>query len=243
MHQGRGRRGGTFGAGPLSQPLLLSQVNGLSLNSSGGFHNLTVLSENPLARERKLTDVPPQGKLAARTIHLPTHHRLSPYLPLLLEFSLRLRCWWNLEHVRWSHTKAHWCNDWGDGTNFPQSLLPCTKISTARCKTILREWVCRLSYQEEEKRLIFALQLSSSNHLPTEYIWWSELQSDICQNDLIRVGLPLRVKVQTPRDMDTMKISPFWTGSPYWAGAGAGSSGLGFHMRGTVPNAKNAWAP
>ena len=41
----------------------------------------------------------------------------------------------------------------GDGTNFPQSLLPCTKISTARCKTILREWVCRLSYQEEEKRL------------------------------------------------------------------------------------------
>ena len=83
-----------------------------------------------------------------------------------------------------------------------------------------------------------ALQLSSSNHLPTENIWWSKLQSDICQNDLIRVGLPLRVKVQTPRDMDTMKISPFWTGSPYWAGAGAGSSGLGFHMRGTVPKCK-----
>ena len=79
-----GRRGGTFGAGPLSQPLLLSQVNGLSLNSSGGFHNLTVLSENPLARERKLTDVPPQGKLAAHTIHLPMHPRLSPYLPFLL---------------------------------------------------------------------------------------------------------------------------------------------------------------
>ena len=93
MHQGRGRRGGTFGAGPLFQPLLLSQVSGPSLNSSGGFHNLTVLSENPLARERKLTDVPPQGKLAAHTIHLPMHHRLSPYLPLLLEFSLRLRCW------------------------------------------------------------------------------------------------------------------------------------------------------
>ena len=62
-------------------------------------------------------------------------------------------------------------------------------------------------------------------------------------NDLIQVGLPLRVKVHTPRDMDTMKISPFWTGSLYRAGAGAGSSGLGFHMRGTVPNAKNAWAP
>ena len=92
VHQGRGRRGGTFGAGPLSQPLLLSQVNGLSLNSSGGFHNLAVLSENPLARERKLMDVPPQGKIGRPHHPLPTHHRLSPYLPLLLEFSLRLRC-------------------------------------------------------------------------------------------------------------------------------------------------------
>ena len=52
VHQGRGRRGGTFGAGPLFQPLLLSQVISPSLNSSGGFHNLTVLSENPrLGRE------------------------------------------------------------------------------------------------------------------------------------------------------------------------------------------------
>ena len=72
VHQGRGRRGGTFGAGPLSQPLLLSQVNGLSLNSSGGFHNLTVLSENPLAREGKLTDVPPQGKFG-RPNHPSAH--------------------------------------------------------------------------------------------------------------------------------------------------------------------------
>ena len=46
VHQvGRGRRGGTFGAGPLSSHSLLSQVNGLSLNSSGGFHNLAVRSE------------------------------------------------------------------------------------------------------------------------------------------------------------------------------------------------------
>ena len=35
-----------------------------------------------------------------------------------------------------------------------------------------------------------------------------------------------------------MKVSPFWTGCSYRAGVGAGSSGLGFHMGGTVPNAK-----
>ena len=51
-------------------------------------------------------------------------------------------------------------------------------------------------------------------------------------------GLPLRVKVQTSGDMDIMKVSPFWTGCSYRAGVGAGSSGLGFHMGGTVPNAK-----
>ena len=94
VHQGRGRRGGTFGAGPLSSHSLLSQVNGLSLNSSGGFHNLAALSEKSTSQGEKVDRCPaPRGKLAARTIHPPTHHRLSPYLPLLLEFSLRIRCW------------------------------------------------------------------------------------------------------------------------------------------------------
>ena len=74
--------------------------------------------------------------------------------------------------------------------------------------------------------------------MPTGNIWWSKLQPDICQHDLIRVGLPLIVKGHTPRDMDTMKISPFGTGSPYWSGAGAGSSEPGFHVRGTVPKCK-----
>ena len=86
VHQGRGRRGGTFGAGPLFQPLLLSQVISPSLNSSGGFHNLQCCQRIHERGRESLTDLPPQGKF------WPPHHspawppRLSPYLPPILEF-------------------------------------------------------------------------------------------------------------------------------------------------------------
>ena len=86
VHQGRGRRGGTFGAGPLFQPLLLSQVNSPSLNSSGGFHNLQCCQRIHERGRESLTDLPPQGKF------WPPHHsparppRLSPYLAPILEF-------------------------------------------------------------------------------------------------------------------------------------------------------------
>ena len=86
VHQGRGRRGGTFGAGPLFQPLLLSQVISPSLNSSGGFHNLQCCQRIHERGRESLTDLPPQGKF------WPPHHsparppRLSPYLAPILEF-------------------------------------------------------------------------------------------------------------------------------------------------------------
>ena len=82
----------------------LSQVAVSHLDIPGGFHDLTVLvREIHHLGGRKLMDVSrPTRKLAARPIHPPTHHRLSPYLPLLLEFSLRIRCWCNLENVRWA---------------------------------------------------------------------------------------------------------------------------------------------
>ena len=92
----------TFAATPC-----LSQVNGLSpryswwiSQPSGAVREIHYLGGESWWISR------PKGKLAARTIHTPTHHRLSPHLPLLLGFSLRIRCWWNLEHVRWA-TRRH----------------------------------------------------------------------------------------------------------------------------------------
>ena len=153
MHQGRGRRGGTFGAGPLFQPLLLSQVSGPSLNSSGGFHNLTVLSENPWARERKLTDVSPQGKFG-RPHHSPAH---APSIITLsaayIGVSLHLRCLWNLENDRWSHTKAPDAMIGGTAQTFPKVSGLANNFSLQGVEHFLKEWVCWPIHQGEEERL------------------------------------------------------------------------------------------
>ena len=100
---GEGREEVTLGVGTLSSTTpCLSQVAVSHLDIPGGFHDLTVLvREIHHLGGRKLMDVSrPTRKLAARPIHPPTHHRLSPYLPPLLEFSLRIQCWCNLENVR-----------------------------------------------------------------------------------------------------------------------------------------------
>ena len=86
VHQGRGRRGGTFGAGPLFQPLLLSQVSGPSLNSSGGFHNLQCCQRIHERGRESLTDVPPQGKFWPPT----------PFTcPCPLDYHLICRLYWS----------------------------------------------------------------------------------------------------------------------------------------------------
>ena len=81
---GEGREEVTLGAGTLSSTTpCLSQVAVSHLDIPGGFHDLTVLvREIHHLGGRKLMDVSrPTRKLAARPIHPPTHHRLSPYLP------------------------------------------------------------------------------------------------------------------------------------------------------------------
>ena len=131
-----------------------SQVTVSHLDICGGFSRPNGTVRESTTRERKLTDIPPQGKLAA-SHHPPAHApSLSPYLPPLLEFLYvygACEIWKTSGGAARRHTDAMI----GGRPNFPKNLLPCTQIFTARCKTFLKEWVCRFSYQGEEERLIF----------------------------------------------------------------------------------------
>ena len=64
-------------------------------------------------------DISPQEKIGRPTIHLPTHPRLLPFLPHLLEFSLRIQCWCNLEHVRLATRRRTDAMIGGEAQTFP----------------------------------------------------------------------------------------------------------------------------
>ena len=124
---GEGEERRHFGGGPLSSHSLLSQVNDLSLNSSGGFHNPTVLfREIHQLRRESWWAFCPKRNFCRPTINPPTH----PH------YCLFCRIYWNFLYVYsagviwntsdWLHEGAlmQWLG--GGGTNFPHSLPPCT---------------------------------------------------------------------------------------------------------------------
>ena len=179
------------GAGPLSSNLL-SQVTDPPRIVQVDFTIYSAVRESTSEGEKVWQIFRPKENFGRHTIHLPGH----------LDYHLIWRLYWSfstftvLVEFGKRQVRPHegtWCNDWKDGPNFPKVSCLANKFFTARCKHI-KEWVCWLLPGRRGETYI-VLQLSSSSHLPTENIWWSKLQPDICQNDLIQVGLPQRVKV------------------------------------------------
>ena len=196
----------------------------------------TVLSENPRAGRESLTNLPPHGKF------WPSHHsparppRLSPSLAPILEF-LYIYDACGIWKTTDKATQGHLSNHLEGRPKTFQSQLPCKQPFTVRCRTFF-QGVGMLTATRGRGETYIVLKLPSSRYIPTGNIWWSKLQPDIFQHDLLRVGLWRIIKVQPLRAMDKMKISLFWTGCQYWSGVGAGSSKPGFHVRGTVPKCK-----
>ena len=196
----------------------------------------TVLSENPRAGRESLTNLPPHGKF------WPSHHsparppRLSPSLAPILEF-LYIYDACGIWKTTDKATQGHLSNHLEGRPKLSKVSCLVNNLSLLGVEHFFKEWVCWL-LPEEEGRLILSYKYPLLDICLLENIWWSKLQPDIFQHDLIRVGLWRIVKVQPLRDMNMMKISLLWTGCPNWSGAGAGSSEPGFHVRGTVPKCK-----
>ena len=71
------------------------------LDISGGFHNLTVLSEKSTIQGEKVDGCPaPREKLAARTIPYTHAPSIIASSAASIGVSLRIRCWWNLGRAR-----------------------------------------------------------------------------------------------------------------------------------------------
>ena len=153
VHQGRGRRGGTFGAGPLFQPLLLSQVISPSLNSSGGFHNLQCCQRIHERGRESLTDLPPQGKF------WPPHHsparppRLSPYLAPILEF-LYIYDACGIWKTTDKATRGHLSNHLEGRPKLSKVSCLANNLLLQGVEHFFKEWVCWLLPGEEERLIL-----------------------------------------------------------------------------------------
>ena len=169
MHQGRGRRGGTFGAGPLFQPLLLSQVTVPPSIVQADFTIYSAVRESTSEGEKVWQIFRPKENFGRHTIHLPGHLDYHLICRLYMGVSLHLRCLWDLENDRWGHTKAPDAMI-GRAAKLSKSQLPCKQLFTARCRTFL-QGVGVLTTTRGRGETYIVLQLSSSSYLPTENIW------------------------------------------------------------------------
>ena len=221
---------------PTFPALLLSQVTDPPRIVQADFTIYSAVRESTSEGEKVWQIFRPKENFGRHTIHLPGH----------LDYHLIWRLYWSFSTFTMlvgfgkRQIRPHegtWCNDLEGRPKLSKSQLPCKQLFTARCRTFL-QGVGVLTTTKGRGKTYIVLQLSSSRYMPTGNIWWSKLQPDIFQHDLIRVGLWRIVKVQPLRDMNMMKISLLWTGCPDWSGAGAGSSEPGFHVRGTVPKCK-----
>ena len=136
----------------------------------------------------------PKENLAAHTIHLPMPPRLSPYLPPILEFLYIYGACEILENVRWSHTKAPDAMIGGTAQTFPKVSCLAHKFSLQGVKHFKRSGFADLVTREKRKDLYL-----SSNY-PLLIICLPNIsdgqsyKSDICQNELVRVGFPTQGK-------------------------------------------------
>ena len=120
VHQGRGRRGGIFGAGPLFQPLLLAQVTVPPWIVQADFTIYSAVRESTSEGEKVWQIFRPKENFGRHTIHLPGH----------LDYHLIWRLYWSFSTFTMlvgfgkRQIRPHegtWAIIWKDGPNFPKS--------------------------------------------------------------------------------------------------------------------------
>ena len=163
-------------------PLLLSEVNDLSLNSSGGFHNPTVVFReiHQLRRERVDESFAPREILAAP----PSIHPRT----LIIAFSAASIGILSTYTVLGSfgtrqigYTMGHRCNDLGGSITFPTVCRLAHNFQLQGLKHF-KEFGSADKHNRGKRQDFHPPIIISSNHLPTNISESHSYTSEICQN-------------------------------------------------------------